>query len=317
MELSFPSEYTYACDYPRSELTVRLIAHNQEVYPDRIAQTPSGWLVHDRYERQVVELDENLRRVRTWGRHGPGPMDYERPVGLGRLDSDHVVVVDNEPPSLIVFGPTDNEYRIVGLQGRQMEHAIVADGRILIATRDATVHEVTLDGQTRILHSRHDFGLPGSRRSGAPASPRLRPGHIGLRGPSAIWTLGTHPQKAVQRCVHDDLEKMLKEAPRIDLGPPFGVQPYNVATMQDFLPLGAGGFLAMGGLVLKGSARLRSIERYDSSGVLLEAWKLIGYPEVNAIFDEHNIGRLLIWNEESIDGIQLVETKGMYDVGGR
>ena len=87
--------------------------------------------------------------------------------------------------------------------------------------------------------------------------------------------------------------------------------------MQDFLPLGAGGFLAMGGLVLKGSARLRSIERYDSSGVLLEAWKLIGYPEVNAIFDEHNIGRLLIWNEESIDGIQLVETKGMYDVGGR
>ncbi len=292
---------------------MRVIARNEEVYPDRVARTANGWLVHDRFERQVVELDEDLRRVRDWGRPGPGPMEYESPVGLGRIDSAHVAVVDARPPSLIVLGPRDNEYRIAELDP---EHAVVVDGRILVASSEATVHEMTVDGQVRLLNARSDFGLPESRGSkAAPANPRLRAGYVGFIGPSAVWTLGTSPRKVVQRCVPEDMEDMLVEAPMIDLGHPFGEHPMNIHTMQDFLPLGADGFLTVGGLVVRGR-RLRSIERYDSQGVLVRAWQLTGYPAAKAVFDEHNIGRMLIWEEDGIDGILLVEAEGMDGLWG-
>ena len=92
----------------------------------------------------------------------------------------------------------------------------------------------------------------------------------------------------------------------------FGLQAFNLTTMQDFLPLGAEGFLAIGGLVVRvGDQNLRSIERYDSEGALMQAWQLTGYPAVKAVFDEHTLGRMLIWNEDTIDGIQLVEVDGL------
>ena len=308
-----PSEYTYACDLDRSELAVRVIARNEEVYPDRVARTANGWLIHDRFERQVVELDEDLRRVRDWGRRGRGPMEYESPVGLGRIDSAHVAVVDARPPSLIVLGPRGNEYRIADFDP---EHAVIIGGRIIVASSEATIHEMTVHGQVRMLNARSDFGLPESRGSkAAAANPRLRPGYVGFTGPSAVWVLGPNPRQVVQRCVPEDMEDMLVDgAPMIDLGHPLGEHPMNIFTMQDFLPLGADGFLTVGGLVVRGR-RLRSIERYDSKGVLVRAWQLTGYPEVKAAFDEHNIGRMLIWEEDSIDGILLVEAEGMDGLG--
>ena len=264
LSVRIPAEYTNACDLDRSDLAVRVIAHNREVYPGSVAQTSAGWLVYDKYERQVLELDKDLRRIRGWGRHGPGPMEYENPVGLGRLDSASVVVVDGNPPSLIVFGPGENEHRLA--MSERPTHAIVADGRTLIATNEATVHEVTVDGRVRTLNTRDDFGLPASRGSGSHATPLLRANHLAFTGPSAIWRLGTQPQQLVQRCVHDDLEDMLEEAVRIDLGPPFGLQAFNLTTMQDFLPLGAEGFLAIGGLVVRtGDQNLRS--EVDGLGV--------------------------------------------------
>ena len=239
LSVTIPAKYTDACDLDRADLAVRVVAHNEEIYPGQVARTSSGWLVYDKYERQVLELDTDLRRVRSWGRDGPGPMEYENPVGLGRLDSANVVVVDGNPPSLIVFGPGENEHR-------------------------------------------------------------------------PIWRLGTQPQQIVQRCVHDDLVDMLEEAVRIDLGPPFGQQAFNLTTMQDFLPLGGEGLLAIGGLVVRvRGENLRSIERYDSRGVLQQAWQLTGYPGVSAVFDERAPGRMLIWDEDTIDGIQLVEVEGL------
>ena len=310
LSVTIPAKYTVACDLDRSDLAVRVIARNEEVYPGQVARTSIGWLVYDKYERQVLELDTDLRRVRSWGRDGPGPMEYENPVGLGRLDSANVVVVDGNPPSLIVFGPGENEHRLA--MSERPTHAIVADGRILIATNEATVHEVTVDGRVRTLNTRDDFGLPESRGSGSHATPRLRANHIAFTGPSTIWRLGTQPQQIVQRCVHDDLVDMLEEAVRIDLGPPFGLQAFNLTTMQDFLPLGEEGFLAIGGLVVRvRGENLRSIERYDSRGVLQQAWQLTGYPGVSAVFDERAPGRILIWNEDTIDGIQLVEVEGL------
>ena len=74
--------------------------------------------------------------------------------------------------------------------------------------------------------------------------------------------------------------------------------------MQDFLPLGGEGLLAIGGLVVRvRGENLRSIERYDSRGVLQQAWQLTGYPGVSAVFDERAPGRMLIWDEDTIDGI--------------
>ena len=308
---SIPVRYTEACDLKRSDLTAQVIARNEGVYPRRVARTPGGWLIYDRYERQVVELGEDLQIVRSWGRQGPGPMEYEDPVGLGRLNSDRVVVVDASPPSLILFGPGGTEHRLA-IPARP-RHAIVADGRILMATDEAAVHEVALDGQVRTLNTRQDFGLPENRGSGAAAAPRLRGNHMAFTGPSAIWTLGTEPQRVVQRCVHDDLAGTLEEAVRIDT--PFGPQPFNLTTLQDFLPLGAEGFLALGGLVVTGTAdqRLRSIEHYDSSGELTRAWQLPGYPVVRAVFDERIIGRMLVWHEDEFDGIQLIELEGLGD----
>lgn len=306
---SIPVRYTEACDLDRSDLAARIIAHNEGVYPRRVAQTPGGWLIYDRYEEQVVELDEDLRSVRSWGRQGPGPMEYEGPVGLGRLDSDRVVVVDGSPPSLIVFGPGGTEHRLA-IRARP-RHAIVADGRILIATGEATVHEVTTDGQVQTLNTRQDFGLRENRGAGATAAPRLRGNHMAFTGPSAIWRLGTEPQRIIQRCVHDDLLNTLEEAVRIDT--PFGPQPFNLTTLQDFLPLGTEGFLALGGLVVTGRAdqKLRSIEHYDSSGRLRQAWQLTGYPTARGVFDERTIGRMLVWNEEEFDGIRLIEVDGL------
>lgn len=308
--VGIPIEYTEACDLDRSDLAVQVIARNEEVYPRRVARTPGGWLVHDRYEDQVVELDQDLRRVRSWGRQGPGPMEYEDPVGMGRLDSARVVVVDGSPPSLIVFGPGNdgNERRLV--MNARPRHAIVVDGRVLIATDEATVHEAELDGQVLTVNTRDDFGLPGNRGLGAHAAPRLRGMHLAFTGPSTIWRLGPQPQRVIQRCVHGDLQGMLEEAVRIDT--PFGPQPFNLTTMQDFLSLGAEGFLALGGLVVTANdQKLRSIERYDSSGRLTQAWQLTGYPTVNGVFDEHAIGRMLLWNEDTITGIQLVEVEGL------
>ena len=308
--VGIPIEYTEACDLDRSDLAVQVIARNEEVYPRRVARTPGGWLVHDRYEEQVVELDQDLRRVRSWGRPGPGPMEYEDPVGMGRLDSARVVVVDGSPPSLIVFGPGNdrNERRLV--MNARPPHAVVVDSRVLIATDEATVHEARLDGQVLTVNTREDFGLPENRGPGSHAAPRLRGMHLAFTGPSAIWRFGPRPQLIIQRCIHRDLQGMLEEAVRIET--PFGPQPFNLTTMQDFLPLGAGGFLALGGLVVRENDRnLRSIEHYDSTGRLTQAWQLTGYPTVNGVFDEHAIGRLLLWDEDTITGVQLVEVEGL------
>ena len=305
-----PEEYANACELERSDLAVRVIAQNADVYPVRAARTPDGWLVYDRYEEQVVELDQELRRVRGWGRKGPGPMEYEDPVGMLRLDSERVVVVDGSPPSLIVFGPGNdgNEHRLV--MNDRPRHAMALDGRVLIATSDARVHEATLDGEVRTVHTRVDFGLPEEAGSGAAAVPRLRGNHIAFTGPSQIWTLGAQPQRIIQRCVHDDLQDMLEDPVLIET--PFGSLPFNLTTMNDFLPLGAGGFLAMGGLVVNvGGRRLRSIEHYDSTGTRTQAWQLTGYSTVSGVFDEHAVGRMLIWDTDTIDGVQLVELEGL------
>ncbi len=312
MTVGLPMKYVEACDLERSDLVARVIARNEDVYPRRVAQTTRGWLVYERYEEQVVELDRDLRRIHGWGRQGPGPMEYENPVGLGRVDSTHVIVVDGRPPSLIVFGPDATEHRLA-VPGRPT-HAIVADGRILVATNEATVHEITLNGEVRTVNTRGDFGLPEARGLATNPVLRLRGNHMAFTGPSTIWTLGDQPRRMIQRCVHDDLMNMLEVPILIDT--PFGRHPFNLTTMQDFLPIGSEGFLALGGLVVNVTRgrevqKLRSIEHYDTGGSLRQAWQLTEYPGAKGVFDEHTPGRMLIWHEEEIGGIRLVQLEGL------
>ena len=68
----------------------------------------------------------------------------------------------------------------------------------------------------------------------------------------------------------------------------------------------------MGGLLVRvNGQRLRSIEHYDSTGTLTQAWQLTGYHAVSGVFDENVIGRMLLWQPDSIVGVQLVEAEGL------
>ena len=307
LAVTTPEEYTRECRIERESLTATVLARNSDVYPDVVTRTSGGWLVHDRFARQIIELDDSLTIVRRWGRRGPGPLEYENPVAVLQTSPDQVVVLDRSPPSIITFGDGAGERR---LEGVMPVHAIFDGGRILVSARRGTLHEVTVLGEIRNLLSRHDFGLPVQRGDGARPIIRLRPGHLGFLGPSTIWVGSSPPRQIVQRCLHDDLANVHLEAPKVDLGPPFGIQPYTVHTMLDFLHLGDGaGFLVLGGLVVD-EDDLRSIERYDETGRLVKAWRLTGYPRVSGVFDNHNNGRMLLWNAEEIDGIVLVALDG-------
>ena len=49
LSVTIPAKYTDACDLDRSDLTVRVVAHNEEIYPGQVARTSRGWLVYDKY----------------------------------------------------------------------------------------------------------------------------------------------------------------------------------------------------------------------------------------------------------------------------
>ena len=193
------------------------------------------------------------------------------------------------------------------------KHAIVADGRVLIANNEAKSRS---NGKwpTVTVNSCADFAVfPRTLAGRLTPAPRLSGDYMAFTGPSAIWSLGTQPRQIVQRCIHDDLLDMLEEAIQVDT--PFGPQPFNLTTMQDFLPLGSKGFLTFDGLVVRVDMgrefqKLRSIEHYDSTGRLKQAWKLTGYPVVRGVFDKHVVGRMLD-EQGGIDGIQLVEVEGL------
>ena len=85
-----------ACDLDRVPLRLEVLAHNPEVYPTSVAppsRIPGGWLVYDRFEQQLIELDDDLNEIARWGRSGPGPMEYSQPIAVWG-NGDEIVVVD-------------------------------------------------------------------------------------------------------------------------------------------------------------------------------------------------------------------------------
>ena len=81
-------------------------------------------------------------------------------------------------------------------------------------------------------------------------------------------------------------------------------------TLQDFVLLGDGQILTLGGLQVGGGDDAgRSIELYDSDRRLLRAWTQ-RYPDAYGVLDPRNLRRLLIWSTTEVLGVRLIEVAG-------
>ena len=311
ISIKIPAELTQACDLTRAPIVATTIAQNPEVYPESAVRVAGGWLVYDRYERQVLELDDNLVEVARWGRHGPGPMEYERPIGMARTSSGQVVVIDRDPPSLMLLNEAPTEHALA-LPDAPI-HALVKGDDVLLAARSGSVYQVPIRDPRnhRELWSAADFDITRTPKGALPIMLlRAGPGgssYVGFKGPSTIWALSETPRKVVQRCVPERLARVHEEAPRVEF-PPYGSRVYTVETLQDFLVLASGQILAFGGLLVEGDEGARSIELYSSGGELVRAWRL-ARPEAKGVFDPTNPRRLLIWRQE--ESVQLIEVAGV------
>ena len=209
-----PEALTAACEMERSPLSVDVVASSLDHYPRHAERIPGGWLIYDRYDRQVVELADDLREVARWGREGPGPLEYGGRVrGLGRTESGSTFVVDDSPPAVMMFGGPGEEYR---LDVPRPHHAVRLDDRLLIAS-SAGIHETTFshDGEVATPWSHEDLAIPVSER-GKSSRYWLRKSSNGsvyaaATSQSAIWLLNGEenvPRKVVQRCVPNAWREM-------------------------------------------------------------------------------------------------------------
>ncbi len=309
-----PDELLAACDLERSPLALEVVASSVEHYPTLAERTSSGWLVYDRYSDQVVELDNDLRETAQWGRKGPGPLEYRGTVpGFGRTDSGGTFVVDDSPPSVMVFGAAKEEHRLDVTH--RLHHAVNAGNRLLLAsalgihgTTLAPVDEVTTEW------SREDLGV-AVYDDGQPPRFRLRRGGDGFlyaatTTQSAIFLLNGEaaPRKVVQRCVPKAWREVHRKAPVFESGP-FKGHGYSMQTLADYAVLASGRVLALGTLAASGDGHV-SVELYDASGEMVRAWEL-PLATSQAMFDPYNPRRLLVWGTWKGDKhVRLVEVEG-------
>lgn len=327
---TLPKEWFIACEMERDPLETSTVARNPEVYPSLVARVPGGWLVYDMYEAQVLELDEGLNEIRRWGRSGPGPREYQDPVGLGKAGTGEVVIIDQEPPSLMVLGGSeDNEYRLTGVPLWQGV-AAVDTNRALIGLHDGSIHEVRFDNlhEGLGLWELSDFGFAVEEGVGMLPRYLFRFGpagslHAGFVVSSRIWTLdGPQPAQTLQRCVPD----VLKDMPEVALHTKPAVSvagattaPLSIPTLADYVPLAGGRTLALGSrgiLDRDGNGIGKSIELYDSAGRRIGAWQLPLAGGGTGMFDPDNPRRILVWNQGEDPGIELIEVNGRGYPGG-
>ena len=308
-----PDELLAACDLERSPLALEVVASSVEHYPTLAERTSSGWLVYDRYSDQVVELDDDLRETAQWGRKGPGPLEYRGTVpGFGRTDSGGTFVVDDSPPSVMVFGAAEEEHRLDVT--RRLHHAVAAGNWLLLAS-SLGVHGTNLApvGKVKMEWGREDLGIT-VYEDGQPPRFLLRRGGDGFlyaatTTQSAVFLLNGEdaPRKVVQRCVPDAWRDVHRKAPVWESGP-FKGHGYSMQTLADYAVLASGRVLALGTLV-NGAGRV-SVELYDASGEMVWAWEL-PLATSQAMFDPHNPRRLLVWGTWKGDKhVRLVEVDG-------
>ena len=309
-----PEVLTTACEMKRTPLAVEVVANSMTHYPRHAERISSGWLIHERYDRQVVELDNDLREVARWGRKGPGPLEYRgRVLAFGRTDSGSTFVVDDSPPSVMVFGSTEEEYL---LNVHRPHHAVNAGGRLLLAS-SLGIHEATIsrDGAGERVWRHEDLEIDVSKE-GKPSRYLLRSSGDGAvyaaaTSQSAIWVLNGKggPRKIVQRCVPRAWQEMHRRAPVFESGP-FKGEKYSLRTLGDYAVLDEGRLLTLG--TLHTNAQLHgSLELYNADGALVRAWELPLPSSARKVLDPYNPRRLLVWGPwKGEEHVRLIEVDG-------
>lgn len=299
-----------ACDLDRAPLELEVLARNPEVYPTLVAppsRIPGGWLVYDRYERRVIELDDDLNEVARWGRAGPGPMEYSQPVAVWG-SGEQVVVVDRGSPSIILFG-SDPRERALRVPLPIWDAAFFpAEDRLVLSVMGAGLYETTLfgRGEMRTAWTYADLGIEAQPGTPVPfgGSPIVlhesptRGLYAGSQWGSRIWHVESAGARVVlERCIPEDLRNQ-------------HISPVRAGsartTLQNFHVLPDGRILTHGALPMEvPDTERRSVELYGADGTLLAAWSI---PFISAAFDPTNANRLLVWSDEV--GLQLVTVSG-------
>lgn len=320
-DASIADELHTACPLERTLLSVTELASNPGHSPQKARRVADGWLVYDRYDRQVIELSADLQVVARWGKVGEGPMEYRAgrggPPGFGRTEAGETFVVDDGPPSIMALGLHRNEYQLERGQGTPnfLDDAINVNDRILMAGDREGIFEGTLGERSLAVRwSLEDMGIVVGEDGQSPSF-LLRRGrdgklYAGASNQSAIWTLddGPSPRKVLQRCLPTGLMNIFTDAPRMQGGVIDGWR-YSITTMVDFLVLRTGHVLTLGALDV-GADLQRSIEMYDDSGTLVRAWTLPLKGRVRGAFDPQDPRRILIWDGDDEEHVRLIEVDG-------
>lgn len=307
-----PDELSAACDLERLPLALEVVASSVDHYPTAAERTSGGWLVYDRYADQVVELDDDLREIARWGRKGPGPLEYQGTVqGFGRTEAGGTFVVDDSPPSVMVFGAAE-EHRLD--VPHLLDHAINAGNWLLLAST-LGIHRTTLApvGEVTTEWTREDLGIAVYDNAQPPHFLLRRGGdgflYAGTTTQSAIFLLNgeSAPRKVIQRCVPKEWQAVHRKAPVFENGP-FKGHGYSLQTLADYTVLESGRVLALGTLATNDGHV--SIELYDASGEMARAWEL-PLATSQAMFDPYNPRRLLVWGTSKGDKhVRLIEIAG-------
>lgn len=105
-----------------------------------VAALDSGFVVLDRGAAEVALVSKDLEVVRTWGRRGGGPGEFQAPAAITVDPSgDTIWVLDAAPPRLIgfdKFGRLQRDFRVPALG---IDVARDADGTFYIAQRPMLV----------------------------------------------------------------------------------------------------------------------------------------------------------------------------------
>ena len=302
-----------ACDLDRVPLRLEVLAHNPEVYPTSVAppsRIPGGWLVYDRFEQQLIELDDDLNEIARWGRSGLGPMEYSQPIAVWG-NGDEIVVVDRDPPSVMLFGTHPNERRLlVSLPLLPLGGAafLPAEDRLVLPVMGVGLYETSLfsHGEMQPAWTYADLGIEAPAGYLVPyggstlvlhASPAGEL-YAGSQWGSRIWHLEpAGPRLILERCIPERLRNQHSRP----------VRPGSArTTLLSFQVLPDGRMLAHGALpVGTPDTEEYSVELYTADGALLGAWSL---PFISAVFDPTSARRLLVWSEDI--GLQLVEVSG-------
>jgi hypothetical protein len=121
--------------------------------------------VLDRQGTRVIEFDQDGQPVRTWGRTGEGPGEFQYPVSLALGPGDSLWVHDSRLARLTVFPPRDGQPRVSSIragsgQMRVSVHGVLlpmparpsgAGGASTIASSDYELAEWPSDGTGSVV----------------------------------------------------------------------------------------------------------------------------------------------------------------------